>query len=113
MEQEVINSIVNFFNAYEGKIIATANSVKIESKNKLIDKRPEKDTEREVLCYVEIDEVSENFPYGVNASEKTYSIIGGCACPCISLNKAFELAEECLVRYKFRRKAYQQMSLFD
>ena len=94
------------FGEWEGRITAYEDKHKIEivSFNMLGEKRVE--------CKVGIGLLNcKEFPFCVDADEKTYSIIGGCGCPCSDLEEVEERAVQTLERYKFRRK--EQISLFD
>ena len=92
------------FSQWEGKIEKTEKCIAIISNNDL--------GEKKVECKVSIGLLNcKEFPFCVDGEEKTYSIIGGCGCPCVDLKEVEERVEQTLTRYKFRQK--EQLSLFD
>lgn len=92
------------FREWEGKIVEEKGAISLISKNALGDKKVE--------CKVTIGLLnSEKYPYHVDGIENTYSIIGGCGCPCENLEEVEKDANDMLERYKFSKK--ESISLFD
>ena len=100
--------IMNLFERYKGQIKADGNSIEIENMNTL-EWMGEK---KKVNCYIRVYECEGEYPFIVDAEEQTISIIGGCGCPCKSLEETLSQVERLLGRYKFEKKANQQTSLF-
>lgn len=101
---KICNLGKNIFSQLEGRIEQTDKTIAIVCKNMLGDKKVE--------CKVSIGLLNcKEFPFCVDGEEKTYSIIGGCGCPCVDLKEVEERVNQTLERYKFRQK--QQINLFD
>ena len=110
LQQDVANytAICNLgkkiFANWEGKIVEDEKGIAIVSNNMLGDKKVE--------CRVRVGLLdSKEYPYCVDGDEKTYSIIGGCGCPCVDLKEVEERVNQTLIWYKFVQK--EQLSLFD
>lgn len=99
--------IVGLLEQYKGQIKANGNSIAIENRNTL-EWMGEK---KKVNCHMRIYENEGKYPFIIDAEEQTVSIIGGCGRPCENLEETLSTAERLLERYKFERKAQEQLSL--
>lgn len=105
--EELVSKVKDLLIMYEGKIIEDDKGVKIISNNELKENK-------KVECEVSFGYLKcEKYPYCVDASEKTYSILGGRGCPCENEKEVLERLERNLIDFKFIRKGYVQLSLFD
>lgn len=102
------SKIIGLLEQYKGQIKADGSSLTIENVNTL-EWMGEK---KKVNCHVRIYECEGEYPFIVDAEEQTISIIGGCGCPCESLEETLSQVERLLGRYKFEKKVNQQTSLF-
>lgn len=99
--------IVGLLEQYKGQIKADGKSIAIENINTLewMGKK------KKVMCQIRIYESEGKYPFIIDAEEQTVSIIGGCGRPCETLEETLSTAERLLERYKFERKAQEQLSL--
>lgn len=100
--------VISLLEKYKGDIKANSNAIWIENINTL----EWQGKQRKVNCHVEVSESEGKYRFNVNAEEQTISIIGGCGCPCETLEQALKQAEQMLKKYKFEKKEIQQTSLF-
>ena len=106
-----MKEIIDLFSRYEGEIIQDKNEIAIIANNTIIDSGGKK--HERIKCEVNIHWGRiNNYPFCLSAEEKTYQILGGMGCPCDDLDEALKIAEAQLDRFGFRKKLYEEVTLF-
>ena len=111
MIAELLEKVSELFSKYYGDVVINDKEIKIVSDNNLLDLRDNQS--KLVECSVIVGSLgSEKYPFFCDAFEKTHCIIGGVGRPCCSIDEAIEAARYELDHYKFRRRAFEQLTLF-
>ena len=105
MKDEVFKLAERIFDRYEGEIKVEEDRVFIHARNNF-------DEEHfiETECSVHM-QYSEEYPIAIDCWEKTYTLRGGCGCPCRDLKELEMELTKVLESFRFVKK--RQMSLFD
>ena len=99
--------VKDLFSHYIGTITEEPDRVTIRNVNTIIDHYGKP---RQVECKVEVALLHTG--YSAYAEEKTLEIMGGQGCGCMSLDEALKMAEENLKKYNFKKRKYEEVSLF-
>ena len=105
MKNEVFKLAERIFGRYEGEVKVEEDRVLIHARNDF-----EQAHYVETECSVHMQK-SKEWPIAIDCWEKTYSIRGGCGCPCRDLEQLEQELPRVLEEFKFRKR--RQLSLFE
>lgn len=107
--RQIYNFAKQTFRDYKGEVIVEENCVKLVDKHLVEGKNVE--------CVVKIgvqDDPFCDYPFFVDATEKTYQILGGTGSPCVNMEEIEKETFKQLERYGFKKRENNgQMNMFD